>query len=68
MLNITKTGKIIFKNNVRLEDEKNKIITQYAEYNEKSKIFKTIGVTKITTSENYILEGKDIILNKTRVL
>ena len=60
-----KIGMIIFKNNVKLEDnKKNKIITQYAEYDEKNKVFKTEGVTKIFTSENYVLEGKDIVLNK----
>ena len=35
-----------------------------AEYNENKKIFKTIGLTKIVTSENYLIEGENIVLNK----
>ena len=34
----------------------------------KNKIFLTKGVTKITTSEKYIIEGSDIIYNKNKNL
>ena len=30
------------------------------------KIFKTIGLTKIETAENYIVEGENIVLNKKK--
>jgi LPS-assembly protein len=55
---------IILKNNIIAVDNKNNTIeTDYAEYDELSKTFKSIGPTRITTSEKYIIEGKNIILN-----
>ncbi len=60
-----KNGIVKFKDNVILKDNKNNIInTNDAEYNENNQIFKTNGFTKIVTSENYNIEGRDIILNK----
>ena len=41
----------------------NKIITDYAEYDEKQKIFKSLGPTKIITAEGYKVDGDDIILD-----
>ena len=35
-----------------------------ADYIEKDRVFRTYGFTKIITTENYIIEGNDIILNK----
>ena len=55
---------IILKNNIIAVDNKNNTIeTDYAEDDELSKTFKSIGPTRITTSEKYIIEGKNIILN-----
>ena len=55
---------------LKLEDaNQNFIETDHAEYNENSRIFKSIGVTKITTSENYIINGKNIIFdNKNKII
>ena len=41
----------------------NKINADFADYDEKSKTFKTSGKTKITTSDEYVIEGEDIIIN-----
>jgi LPS-assembly protein len=58
-------GIIKFNENVKLTDDKNNIITtSAAEYDENKKIFKTIGLTNIITSENYKVEGENIILKK----
>ena len=55
---------IILKQNILVEDVKgNKINADFADYDEKSKTFKTSGKTKITTSDEYVIEGEDIILN-----
>ena len=41
------SGILILKDNIKGKDNKNNIIeTEFAQYNEKSKIFKTIGSTK----------------------
>jgi LPS-assembly protein len=59
-----KIGSLIFKENIIAIDNKgNTIETNYAEYNENNKIFKSNGLTKITTSEKYIIEGNNISLN-----
>ena len=58
------TGFIKFKQNIIATDKDNNIIkTNYAEYNEKDKILKTIGSTSVITTENYNIEGTDIILD-----
>ena len=60
-----KNGIITLRNKVILTDEKNnKIETDFAEYFEKKKQFISKGLTKITTGEGYIVEGKNIILDK----
>ena len=62
-----KNNFILLKGNVRAVDDKNNIIeTEYAEYLVKEKTFSSIGVTKITTSNNYIVEGKDIIMDNIK--
>ena len=59
-----KKGIIKLKGNILATDyKKNKIQANFAEYNEKTKIFKSIGLTEINTSENYFLKGGDIILD-----
>ena len=64
------TGYLVIKNNVIAQDLKNNIIkTQFAEYFENKKIFVTQGPTTITTSEKYIIEGQDMIVdNKKRII
>jgi len=60
-----KNGIITLRNKVILTDEKNnKIETDFAEYFEKKKQFISKGLTKITTGEGYIVEGKNIVLDK----
>ena len=60
-----KNGIIKFKENIRLIDNKNNtVITNRAEYIESLKIFKTYGYTKLTTSENYVIESEDVTINK----
>tara|TARA_E500000178_G_scaffold342938_1_gene388911 strand:+ start:4090 stop:6486 length:2397 start_codon:yes stop_codon:yes gene_type:complete len=55
------TGKVILKNNVVAKDKLNNIVeTNYAEFDNISNFFKTIGFTKFITSKNYTLKGADI--------
>ncbi len=57
-------GILILKKNIEAEDDKKNIIyANYAEYYENTKVFKTLGETKIKTSDEYIIEGKDIIFD-----
>ena len=59
-------GQLIIKKNVVAQDKKNNIIkTQYAEYFEKEELFKSVGATSITTSEKYIINGEDIIIDNS---
>jgi LPS-assembly protein len=62
-----KDGFLELKGNiVAIDNKNNNIETQYAEYDEKKKIFISIGRTKIITSQNYIIEGEDIILDNNK--
>ena len=59
-----KKGFLVFKENVKAEDiKKNVVETEYAEYSEINKIFKTEGLTRIITSEGYIVESQNVIFN-----
>jgi len=59
-----KKGIIILKRNIEVIDNKeNKINSGHAIYNENLKLLESIGPTKIITSENYIIEGDDIIFD-----
>ena len=53
------------KNIVILDKKNNKLLTEYAEYYEKDKIFKTKGETTIKTINNYILTGKNFFVDDT---
>ena len=54
---------IVIKDNITATDLKNNIIkTNYAEYDESKKIFKTKGYTKIITPENYTIISNDMFL------
>ena len=60
-----KKGFLKLKNNIIAEDDKNNLVrTNNAEYFENSKTFKSYGLTKITTSEQYTIETEDVILDK----
>ena len=58
-----KNGYLIIKDNIlAVDDKKNTIQTNYAEYFEKKQVLKTRGKTQIKTSENYILIEKICLL------
>ena len=58
---------LILKNNITATDKKNNIInTDYAEYSKKTKIFKSKGPTKIITSDKYIIETEDVVLDNNK--
>ena len=60
-------GIIIFKNNIYASDDKNNILeTNYAKYNEKNKILETVGPTKVSTSEKYVIEGDDFLVDNEK--
>ena len=48
------------KNIIATDKENNVIYSENAEYNKKTDFFKSVGPTKIITSENYTINGKDI--------
>ena len=61
------TGYLLIKDNVVATDKKqNTVITEYAEYFENEKIFKSKGFTKVITSENYVLEGSDVFIDNNK--
>ncbi len=64
------TGYLIIKDNVIAIDKmQNTLTTEYAEYYEKEKVFKSKGLTKFVTSNQYILEGNDIMFdNKNKII
>ena len=62
-----KKGILILKSKIKgLDKENNLIETDFAKYNELSKVLETKGPTKITTSENYIIQGEDIIFDNLK--
>ena len=59
-----KNGIITLKKNIEANDNKNnKLFSNFAIYNENLKKLNSIGATKIITSENYVIEGNDIIFD-----
>ena len=48
------------KNIIATDKEKNTIYSENAEYNKKQDFFRSLGPTKIITSENYTINGKNI--------
>jgi LPS-assembly protein len=61
------TGYLLIKDKVVATDYKNNIVkTDFAEYYEKDKIFKSFGPTTIITSDKYILEGSDILVDNIK--
>ena len=67
---IDKTGKTVFaKGNVEIYDkDKNIIFSEVAEYDKVKGIVKTVGVTKIITSEKYEVSGADMIYDDNKKL
>ena len=59
---------ILNKNIVILDEKKNEIKTEYAEYLENEEIIYTKGQTVIKTQENYILTGKDLFFDNKKKL
>ena len=58
------TQEVILKDNIIAKDKFNNIIkTDYEEFNNIKKIFKTTGLTTLITSQNYTLEGNDIFFD-----
>ena len=64
-----KLGYLLIKDNIVATDNKSNLIqASIAEYFEESKILKTIGNTKIVTSDKYVLEGSDITIDNKNAL
>ncbi len=60
-------GTILIKKNVIAKDNKNNTIkTEYAFYNDRTKIFESLGPTQVITTENYIIEGENIIFDNSK--
>ncbi len=57
---------VLRKEVVGTDEQKNTISTEFAQYDENTKILKSKGFTKIITSENYTIEGMDIILDNSK--
>ena len=52
-----------------IDNKKNIIKTNYAEYNDNTKVFKSIGTTEVITTKNYKIEGKNVIFdNKNSII
>tara|TARA_A100001015_G_scaffold321674_1_gene453933 strand:- start:5974 stop:8370 length:2397 start_codon:yes stop_codon:yes gene_type:complete len=65
-----KTGYLLIKDNIKATDKKDNIIeAEVAEYFEENETLKTKGKTRVTTSEKYVLDGSDIIIdNKNKII
>ena len=67
-IKLNKETKIILaEGNVQISDKKNNtIFAEKAEYDKLNGIVKTIGPTKIVTSEKYEIEGEDIFYDDNK--
>ena len=65
-----KNSKVIFKGNIEaIDDNKNILKAEEAYYSKDKDLLNSIGLTKIITSENYILESSDVIFdNKNKII
>ena len=53
-----------YKKNIVAEDELNNLVkAEYAEYNNLKNILKTVGTSALITSENYTLDGEDLLFD-----
>ena len=58
------TEKIVIRKNIVAEDELNNLVkAEYAEYNNLKNILKTVGTSALITSENYTLDGEDLLFD-----
>ena len=64
------TQTIILKENVIAKDnQQNTIKTDYAEFDESKNVFKTLGITTLISSKDYVLEGYDLYFdNKNGII
>ena len=59
-----KTKTTLLTGNVEAKDNlNNTVFAEKAEYKKELNTFKTFGITKIVTSEGYVLEGEDIFFD-----
>ena len=65
-----KSKSTIFRNNVVVTDKQNNVFkTDYAEYQKDVQLLKSVGETKIRTSNGYYLTGEDILFdNKNKTI
>ena len=65
-----KESKIIFKGNIEaIDDNRNILKADEANYFKKLDLLNSIGLTKIITSENYILESTNVVFdNKNKII
>ena len=65
-----KDSKIILKGNVNATDENNNHLkAEEAEYSKEKDLLNSVGKTTILTSENYLLESKNVIFdNKNKII
>ncbi len=65
-----KESKIIFKGNIEaVDDNRNILKADEANYSKELDLLNSIGFTKIITSENYILESSNVIFdNKNKII
>ena len=47
-----------------IDNKKNILTTNNAEYDDNLKVFKTYGLTRVSTTNNYKIESSDIVLKK----
>ena len=67
MQSIIKNRVINSQKNITATDKNENIISaEYAEYNEKTKILRTVGPTQIQTSQKYSIQGKNIIFDNDK--
>lgn len=65
-----KESKIIFKGNIEaIDDNRNILKADEANYFKKLDLLNSIGLTKIITSENYVLESTNVVFdNKNKII
>ncbi len=65
-----KDSKVILRGNIKAVDEnKNTLIADEAFYFKDKDLLNSVGLTKIITSENYLLESNDVIFdNKNKII
>ena len=62
-LSIIEKLKNRYKKNIAEDELNNLVKAEYAEYNNLKNILKTVGTSALITSENYTLDGKDLLFD-----